>query len=46
MEEAIKKQMDWRREQKDDWRWLTWEYVSGEAGPLCGGHVRPRLAGL
>lgn len=32
MEEAIKKQMDWRREQKDDWRWLTWEYVSGEVG--------------
>jgi hypothetical protein len=32
MEEAIKKQMDWRREQKDDWRWLTWEYVSGEEG--------------
>ena len=32
MEQAIKKQMDWRREQKDDWRWLTWEYVSGEAG--------------
>jgi hypothetical protein len=32
MEEAIKKQMDWRREQKDDWGWLTWEYVSDEAG--------------
>ena len=32
IEEAIKKQMDWRREQKDDWRWLTWEYVSDEAG--------------
>jgi hypothetical protein len=32
MEEAIKKQMDWRREQKDDWRWLTWEYVSDEVG--------------
>lgn len=32
MEEAIKKQMDWRREQKDDWVWLTWEYVSDEAG--------------
>jgi hypothetical protein len=32
MEVAIKKQMDWRREQKDPWRWLTWEYVSGEAG--------------
>jgi hypothetical protein len=32
IEEAIKKQMDWRREQKDDWRWLTWEYVSDEVG--------------
>jgi len=32
MEEAIKKQMEWRREQKDDWRWVTWEYVSDEAG--------------
>jgi hypothetical protein len=30
LEEAIKKQMDWRREQKDPWRWLTWEYLSGE----------------
>jgi hypothetical protein len=32
MEEAIKKQMDWRREQKGDWGWLTWEYVSDEVG--------------
>jgi len=32
MEEAIKNQMDWRREQKDDWRWVTWEYASHEAG--------------
>lgn len=32
MEEAIKKQMDWRRERKDDWGWLTWEYVSDEEG--------------
>jgi len=32
MEEAIKKQMDWRREQKDGWGWLTWEYVSDEVG--------------
>ena len=32
LEEAIKKQMDWRREQKDDWGWLTWEYVSDEVG--------------
>jgi hypothetical protein len=32
LEKAIKKQMDWRREQQDDWRWLTWEYVSGTEG--------------
>jgi hypothetical protein len=32
MEQAIKKQMSWRREQNDQWRWLTWEYVSGEEG--------------
>jgi hypothetical protein len=32
MEEAIKKQMDWRREQNDDWKWVTWEYVTDEAG--------------
>ena len=32
MEDAIRKQMESRREQKDDWRWLTWEYVSGEGG--------------
>jgi hypothetical protein len=32
MEQAIKQQMDWRCAQKDDWRWLTWEYISGEAG--------------
>ena len=30
LEEAIKRQMDWRREQKDDWRWVVWEYISGE----------------
>jgi hypothetical protein len=30
LEEAIKNQMVWRREQKDPWRWLTWEYLSGE----------------
>jgi hypothetical protein len=29
LEEAIKRQMDWRRDQKDDWRWVVWEYVSG-----------------
>ena len=32
LEQAIKKQMDWRRAQKDEWRWLTWEYASGEEG--------------
>ena len=30
LEEGIKRQMDWRRDQKDDWRWVVWEYVSGE----------------
>ncbi len=30
MEEGIKRQMDWRRDQKDDWRWVVWEYISGE----------------
>jgi hypothetical protein len=32
MEQSIKEQMDRRREQKDDWAWLTWEYVSDESG--------------
>jgi hypothetical protein len=35
VEGAIKKQMDWRREQKDSWRWLTWEYASGELPRYC-----------
>jgi hypothetical protein len=35
LEEAIKKQMDLRREEKDQWRWLTWEYVSGEVPRYC-----------
>ena len=42
LEEAIKKQMDWRREQKDPWRWLTWEYMSGEVpryGVATFGHA-------
>jgi hypothetical protein len=30
LEAAIKKQMDWRRDQKDPWQWLTWEYLSGD----------------
>lgn len=32
MEAAIKKQMDWRRSQGDEWRWLAWEYASGGGG--------------
>lgn len=32
IEAALKQQMEWRRAQKDDWRWLTWEYASGEIG--------------
>lgn len=35
VEDIIKKQMDWRREQKDSWRWLTWEYASGEMPRYC-----------
>ncbi|MCZ7640834.1 MAG: hypothetical protein M5U12_35125 [Verrucomicrobia bacterium] len=35
IEDAIKKQMDWRREQGDSWRWLTWEYASGEVPRYC-----------
>lgn len=35
VEDAIKQQMDWRREQKDSWRWLTWEYASGEVPRYC-----------
>jgi hypothetical protein len=32
MEEGIKKHLESRQEGKDEWRWLTWEYVSGEIG--------------
>jgi hypothetical protein len=35
LETAIKQQMDARREQKDPWRWLTWEYLSGEVPRYC-----------
>lgn len=35
VEDAIRKQMDWRRERKDPWRWLTWEYASGEVPRYC-----------
>ncbi len=35
IEDAIKQQMDRRREQKDSWRWLTWEYASGEVPRYC-----------
>jgi hypothetical protein len=36
-EEALKQQIDWRRDQKDPWRWLTWEYTSGEVPRYCVG---------
>ena len=42
LEEAIKKQMDLRRAQKNPWRWLAWEYVSGEVpryGVATFGHA-------
>jgi len=32
VEAGLRKQMEWRREQKDGWRWLTWEYASGQLG--------------
>ena len=35
MEEAIKKHVASRREEKDPWRWLTWEYASGEVPRYC-----------
>jgi hypothetical protein len=35
LEESIKKQMALRREEKDPWRWLTWEYLSGEVPRYC-----------
>lgn len=36
-EEALKQQMEARRAQKTPWRWLTWEYVSGELPRYCVG---------
>jgi hypothetical protein len=36
-EDALKQQINWRREQKDPWRWLTWEYASGEVPRYCVG---------
>jgi hypothetical protein len=44
LEEAIKKEMALRREEKDPWRWLTWEYMSGEVRRYCVatfGHAWP-----
>ena len=35
LEEVIMKEMALRREEKDPWRWLTWEYVSGEVPRYC-----------
>ena len=46
LEEAIKKEMALRREEKDPWRWLTWEYVSGEVPRYCVatfGHAWPEF---
>jgi hypothetical protein len=34
-EEAIKQQMAARRGQNASWRWLAWEYVSGEVPRYC-----------
>ncbi len=28
LEQAIKSHMEWRRQQKDDWQWIVWEYVT------------------
>ena len=35
LEEAIKKQTALRAEEKNQWRWLTWEYASGEVPRYC-----------
>jgi hypothetical protein len=35
LEEAIKKQMAMGREQTNQWRWLAWEYASGEVPRYC-----------
>jgi len=34
-EEAIKQQMEARRAHKSSWRWLVWEYASGELPRYC-----------
>jgi hypothetical protein len=31
LEQAIKAHMEWREQQKDEWRWLVWEYVTGSS---------------
>ena len=35
LEEAIKKHVAVRREETNQWRWLTWEYASGEVPRYC-----------
>lgn len=31
LEQAIRTQMEWRRLQQDEWRWVVWEYVTGRS---------------
>ncbi len=31
LEQAIRTHMEWRKEQKDEWRWIVWEYVTGSS---------------
>jgi hypothetical protein len=31
LEQAIRTQMEWRRQQQDEWRWVVWEYVTGHS---------------
>jgi hypothetical protein len=35
LEEAIKKHITLRREETNQWRWLNWEYASGEVPRYC-----------
>src|SRR6185436_21156883 len=35
LEEALKKHVAVRREETNQWRWLTWEYASGEVPRYC-----------
>lgn len=37
-EEALKKHVDWHREQKDTWSWTSWTVMTGpDTGQYCGG---------